>query len=535
MTKNIDKKAEEQKLQDLNSQVDKEVSRESDEKINSSDIQDKNNKNNGNINSTIETGADQVESSIEEAPKDRMKYVDSSIKKEAELNKEANQDTQNEEERAEENEEERAEEIEHESKLDQFKYEIEKRVHKICGYFSEEKEGAELKKASDVKKKKQVGIFGGAFGAIIVASLAVAVFLWDENAPDATKETKFDDFMKKSKTIELGGDATAEEQKWQSFLEDSIEDEVKERADQINLLKDTMEKTTIDQKAEADKEFSEIKYRLSYALGELERIKAENENMNGKIRNLTDGDTALKALELGITSIGDDISVGEPIASYNHIPATSYVSGHLLGGVVVSTSVSTASEPIPVIIKLTHHGNLPKDFAVDIKTCRLLASAYGDISSERAIIRAEELVCEDRASGLITTTKVAGVIYGDDGANGIRGAVVSMSDKHLKNAFIGGVLSGFASSANGKDSMDLSSLGIVSTKKKSAKDMAMGSLASGAGTAAEKLADYHIKLAENISPVILIPGGTKVDVMFTKSVEIGATDTRTRIKEDREN
>ena len=35
------------------------------------------------------------------------------------------------------------EEIEHESKLDQFKYEIEKRVHKICGYFSEEKEGEE--------------------------------------------------------------------------------------------------------------------------------------------------------------------------------------------------------------------------------------------------------------------------------------------------------------------------------------------------------------------------------------------------------
>jgi hypothetical protein len=32
---------------------------------------------------------------------------------------------------------------------------------------------------------------------------------------------------------------------------------------------------------------------------------------------------------------------------------------------------------------------------------------------------------------------------------------------------------------------------------------------SGASSAAEKLADYHIKLAENISPVILVSGGTK--------------------------
>ena len=74
-----------------------------------------------------------------------------------------------------------------------------------------------------------------------------------------------------------------------------------------------------------------------------------------------------------------------------------------------------------------------------MKQCRLLASAYGDISSERAIVRAEELVCEDKEAGLVISTKVSGVIYGDDGTNGIRGSVVSMSDKHLKNAVIGGV------------------------------------------------------------------------------------------------
>ena len=63
--------------------------------------------------------------------------------------------------------------------------------------------------------------------------------------------------------------------------------------------------------------------------------------------------------------------------------------------------------------------------------------------------------------------------------------------------------------------------------------MAQEGILSGSSSAAEKLADYHIKLAENISPVILVPGGTKVDVMFIKSVEIGTNDIAEVIKEER--
>ena len=122
----------------------------------------------------------------------------------------------------------------------------------------------------------------------------------------------------------------------------------------------------------------------------------------------------------------DDNSTAVPVSNWNHIPATSYVTGYLLGGVALSTSVNSSSESVPVAIRLTNRGILRKEFAVDLHQCRLLASCYGDISSERAIIRAEELVCEDKEDGLIISTKISGVIYGDDGMNGIRGSVVSM-------------------------------------------------------------------------------------------------------------
>ena len=239
------------------------------------------------------------------------------------------------------------------------------------------------------------------------------------------------------------------------------------------------------------------------------------------------------AAELGMTTISTKPAITPPVSSYNYIPATRYVTGHLLGGLVVSTSLNTQENPIPLTIKLTGRGSLPKKFAVDIKQCHILASAHGDISSQRAIIRAEELICEDEKAGLITSTKVAGVIYGDDGANGIRGSVVSMADKHLKNAFIGGMLSSFNNIAKGQSVLNISALGAVSTKKRNMRDMAEEGLLSGSSTAAEKLADWNIKMAENISPVILVPGGTKVDVMFIKSVEIGTSDITEAINGER--
>lgn len=276
----------------------------------------------------------------------------------------------------------------------------------------------------------------------------------------------------------------------------------------------------------------EIKARLAFTLSELEKVKADNIELRDDIAMAGSGlnDEAVMASDLSINMILEDDALAPPVSNWNHIPATSYVTGHLLGGISVSTSINSASEPIPVVIRLTSRGNLPKEFAVDITSCRLLASSYGDISSERAIVRAEELVCEDKASGLVTSTKVAGVIYGDDGMNGIKGSVVSMSNKHLKSAFVGGLLSGFSNTVKGGGGLSITPMGAMNTAKKGMNDMARDGFLEGSSTAAEKLADYHIKLAENISPVILVPGGTKVDVMFTKSVQVGTMNTHEQIK-----
>ena len=415
-----------------------------------------------------------------------------------------------------------------------FKKHFENLQEKISSYFVGNDKPLS-KKEITLKKWFNLSIVA----VLVIISFIVLLFFIEsnekpKNSLDEANIADDSNIATKHTKIELGTDATKADVKWQNFLEESIETEGKTREQQIELLKNAVAKSQEAGKEEVNTELDELKSRLSYALNEIDRLKVDNQNIQQDIASLTPehGNETIAA-ELGITAINTKLVTMPPVSSFNYIPATSYVSGHLLGGIAVSTSVNSAAEPIPVIIKLTSRGNLPKDFAVDMKQCRLLASAYGDISSERAIVRAEELVCEDKEAGLVISTKVSGVIYGDDGANGIRGSVVSMSDKHLKNAVIGGVLSGFSNSAKGQNGLQITPLGAVSTKKKGMQDMAQDGLLSGTSSAAEKLADYHIRLAENISPVILVPGGTKVDIVFTKSVEIGSRDIEEVINAER--
>lgn len=335
--------------------------------------------------------------------------------------------------------------------------------------------------------------------------------------------------------VKLATDSIRSEKKWQNYLEDRIDEEQKVRDKQLKKLEHIFHQKEESIKSFQTTEFEDIRTQLNLALKELERLRHENSLIMEELTTfVSEEKNTLPPQELSMFQLQDDEEISLPESNYDYIPATSYVTGRLLGGIAVSTAVSASSAAIPVIIRLESRGNLPKDFTVNIKDCRILGSCYGDISSERAIIRAEEMVCEDKLEELVITTRVAGVIYGDDGMNGIRGSVVSMSEKHLKNALTSGLLSGFASIAKEQSNFNITSLGAVSTRKKSEKDMLKTGLAGGFSGAAEKLADYHIKLAENISPVILIPGGTKVDVMFTKGVRIGSKNIKNRLAKARD-
>lgn len=332
--------------------------------------------------------------------------------------------------------------------------------------------------------------------------------------------------------IELADKALDPEVHWRNYYEEQREQDKKDFEARLKQLEDQQAEVLNSTKKQVEEDLADTKEKLLMAQKELEtagvalqRVASEEE---ARINS------APPHLEPSMNEVNyaTEIEFDEPKSIKNYIPEGTYFNGYLLGGIVVSTAMNTADEnATPVSIRLKTRGNLSSENTLDISKCRIMGSAYGDLSSERAVIRLEKMVCE--TDGMYVTSKLAGIVYGPDGFNGIKGSVVSTSTKHLKNAMVGGVISGLSSIAKGQEGMNISSAGLLSTKNQSFKDLATGGIAGGVSNAGDKLAEYYLKQAESMSPVLTIPAGVRIQAHITKGFSVGEVGTVGKIKAER--
>ena len=337
--------------------------------------------------------------------------------------------------------------------------------------------------------------------------------------------------------VEVASSALDSEKMWRNYFEDKLIDSTLKSNEKLNLIENTINEQSSAYQKQLQGEIEKLKAQMQFLHEEQASSKRDLSDI--KLKSIQEDNqqdlhqSRLVESRITVNNMDRGESFDRPKSTRNYIPETAYVKGVLLGGIAVSTSQGSSSEPVPVIIRITHRGNLPENFAINLTHCQIMGSSYGDLSSERAVVRAEVLSCRDPINELIYTTKIAGLIYGDDGMNGIKGKVIQTSGKHLKNAMIGGMISGLASSAKGQDVYSVSSLGAISTNKKGFGDMAREGSLTGATNAADRIADYYIKQAESMSPVLLVSGGTKVDIVFTKGVYLGALDIQEKLERAR--
>jgi conjugal transfer pilus assembly protein TraB len=382
--------------------------------------------------------------------------------------------------------------------------------------------------------KTQAVLAGGILLVIVIAVIAFLNVGFGGNGKAKTNAKNNKEESKKIK-VEVASQALDPDRMWRNHFEDKLHETQETTSAQLAKISETIHAKSEETLSQTQNDIKELKSQLIQARDSLEL--AANELREARLSANDSNKEFDNIIEANLQSsiIEDEMNTHPPRDSTLYIPETGYVTGTLLGGISVSTSVGSSSEPVPVVIRLTGRGNLPKSFKADLSGCRILGSSYGDLSSERAVIRAETLVCENKELEEIVTTKVSGLVFGDDGMNGIKGKVVDMSTKHIKNAAIGGMLSGFAGTMKSQGQFSLSSLGAVNTKDPGIGSRLKDNTLSGVGNAAEKIADYYIKQAENMSPVLLIPGGSRVDVMFTKGVYLGSTDIVRTIENERKN
>jgi hypothetical protein len=349
------------------------------------------------------------------------------------------------------------------------------------------------------------------------------------NPPAISKEGKSKEQEKAQ--IELGTYGIKGEKLWQNDFDERLDKEKEDSADKFNKVNQVLNEIVVKQKdfmegknSTEQIKINELSEKISWLEKELvEQLKARKEEVPTN--------TAILGTQVTPRGISE-----KPKDSNSYIPAGTFISGILRGGISASTGLSTPGEPTPIFIQVTGYGDLPQTFNARLIGCRLVGDSYGILASERINARVRTLSCTDRVTGLVTETEVVGVVHasGNDSKNGLKGTVISMSDKHLKNAMIGGLVSGFAeTSKHGEALMFNPSLGAVSQKKSSFKEKFAENSMVGVGNAAEKIADYHLKLAEATAPVIEVPGAAQVTVFFQKGVFLGSKDTIEEAKRER--
>jgi len=73
-------------------------------------------------------------------------------------------------------------------------------------------------------------------------------------------------------------------------------------------------------------------------------------------------------------------------------------------------------------------------------------------------------------------------------------------------------------------------MGITTQEALKASDMLRGGAGKGVGNAMEKMADFYIKRAEQLQPVIEIEPGRSVDVVFKAGFDMNQTLYRNSLK-----
>lgn len=204
------------------------------------------------------------------------------------------------------------------------------------------------------------------------------------------------------------------------------------------------------------------------------------------------------------------------------IPTGSIVKAVLLSGMDTPTMTQAKTEPLPVLMKVTELSILPNSYAYDIQDCFLMGEGYGDLTSERAYIRVNNISCVTNKGQKIDMV-MKGAATGEDGKLGLRGEVVTKQGALLARTLIAGFLQGVGESFANKNQI-VTQNGFGGTTTTNGTMNAGESLQAGAfeglSKSAEKLADFYLKMADQVTPVIEISAGREVNIITTATLEL---------------
>ncbi|MCG3740733.1 TraB/VirB10 family protein [Vibrio cincinnatiensis] len=244
-----------------------------------------------------------------------------------------------------------------------------------------------------------------------------------------------------------------------------------------------------------------------------------NFNTNGQTTN----QNGQPISTIQVISLSDEPdSKGEGVKSKNvshYLPTGSFATAVLLSGMDAPTGGQSKSQPVPVLLRVMDAGQLPNFWNSDIDNCHVTGAAHGDISSERAHIRLENMTCV-LVNGEVIEESIKGYVAGEDGKAGLRGRLVSKQGSLIAKSLLAGVASGVGSSISQQyQQVSTSALGNVTTIDPN-KALESG-LATGTSNALEKIADFYIARANETYPIIEVDANRIGEIILLGGTDFG--------------
>ena len=211
----------------------------------------------------------------------------------------------------------------------------------------------------------------------------------------------------------------------------------------------------------------------------------------------------------------------------DYVASGTFARAVLETGIVVGTGSNTQSNPEPLMLRLTDAG-IFSSFGRNsqIKEAILIGDCSGDLSAERARCRLQTISLENY-KGEIIEKPVQGWLVDSDGVVGIRGKVVDKSSDMLRMAMLNGVLGGVSSFLQNQSTSGAFPISPITGQQNALSGMSQikGGMASGAGNAFSKMADFVMERFNSMTPQIAIPSGREVDVVFRMGFDVASVET----------
>jgi conjugal transfer pilus assembly protein TraB len=211
-----------------------------------------------------------------------------------------------------------------------------------------------------------------------------------------------------------------------------------------------------------------------------------------------------------------------------YVPPGTYSTAVILGGADADASVNGQTHEAPLLFKLLDNGKIPGGGHSKLKNCVVIASTYGDISSERALVRLKHITCKSGENTTIDEEVEGWAWY--HGKSGIKGIPYMGDGPMMKWAFIGGGIEGAGNAlAYNQTTQSISALGSTATVNPGA----VGQYAAynGLSTSGKTLSGYYIKRADQYHPIIQVGAGNKVTLVFQTGFFIVPHDRQGNIEQ----